>query len=83
MRCWHTHTAPGKDYRVMQYTHCSLAHLQSSLRCGTVSGLLARTLSYGLCYVLKLRGSGVAKNYGMHAQKGNHQEKKIAVHADI
>lgn len=28
MRCWHTHSAPGKDYRVMQYIHasdCSLA----------------------------------------------------------
>lgn len=75
MRCWHTHTAPGKDYRVMQRTHasdCSLAYLQSSLRCGAA---LARTFSYGLCYVLKLRSRGLAKNYGMYRQEGYRQRE--------
>ncbi|TNN73258.1 hypothetical protein EYF80_016421 [Liparis tanakae] len=42
MRRWHTHTAPGKDYRVTQHTHASdrsLAYLQSPLQRGTLFGL--------------------------------------------
>lgn len=68
MRCWHTHIAPGKDYRVMQYTHssgCSLAYLQSPLQRG---GHVRVHLGYVNC-VFILRFRCVAKNYGAHVQE--------------
>lgn len=76
MRCWHTHTAPGKDYRVMQYTHasdCSLVYLQSPLQYGNMSELLWHARFHLGCVkgVAKLRSKGVAKNYGSHVQEGH------------
>lgn len=75
MRCWHTHTAPGKDYRVMQYTHasdCSLAYLQSPLQCGTISELVWHAQFHLGCVkcVVMLTSRGLTKNYGNHMQEG-------------
>lgn len=75
MRCWHTHTAPGKDFRVMQHTHgsdYSRAYLQSPLQCGTLSALLWHTRSHLGCFscALRLRSRGQARDYCTHPRRG-------------